>query len=171
MVVRTRKPTTVDIFIHSDVVVAMDDGHHILYDGALAIDQGRIMAVAPTDEMLEQFIGRKTIDACRQAVLPGLPLARLATMESHLGDALVTPRVSAGILGLFSVLALLLASVGIYTIVSFSVAGRMPEIGIRVALGAQGSRVIRMVVGEVAVTVAVGLVVGVMVVATGTCGL
>jgi len=100
-----------------------------------------------------------------QAVLPVLPVVRLTTMESHLGDALVTPRVSAAILGLFSVLALLLASVGIYTIVAFSVAGRMPEIGIRVALGAQGSRVILMVVGEVAVTVAVGLLVGVVVVA------
>jgi predicted permease len=93
-------------------------------------------------------------------VNPSLPAVRLSTMESHVGQALVAPRVSAALLGLFSLLALLLAAVGIYTIVSFSVAGRMPEIGIRVALGAVGSRVVWMVVGEVAVTVAVGLAVG-----------
>jgi 5-methylthioadenosine/S-adenosylhomocysteine deaminase len=50
----------------------MDDASHILYDGALAIDQGRIVAVAPTAELVERFSGRKTVDACHQAVLPGL---------------------------------------------------------------------------------------------------
>ena len=72
MVARTQNPTTVDILIHSGVIVPMDNVNHILYDGALAIDQGRIVALAPTDALIEQFVGRKTIDACHQAVLPGL---------------------------------------------------------------------------------------------------
>jgi len=100
-----------------------------------------------------------------QAVNPRIPVARLSTLEGHLGESLVGPRVSASVLGLFSLLALLLASVGIYTIVSFSVAGRMPEIGIRVALGAEGSRVILGIMGGMAVTVAVGFLAGVVVVA------
>ena len=89
-----------------------------------------------------------------------LPVVRLATFESHLGEGLAIPRLSAGLLGLFSFLALCLASVGIYTIVSFSVAGRRREVGIRVALGAAKARVIRTVVSEVAWTVAIGLVLG-----------
>ena len=64
--------TTVDILICGGVIVPMDDADHILYDGALAIDQGQIVALAPTDDVVEQFVGRKTIDACHQAILPGL---------------------------------------------------------------------------------------------------
>jgi putative ABC transport system permease protein len=89
-----------------------------------------------------------------------LPMTRLATFETHLGEALAVPRFSAGMLGLFSLLALALASLGVYTIVSFSVAGRRREVGIRVALGAERSRVVRMVVGEVAWTVGLGLLAG-----------
>lgn len=95
-----------------------------------------------------------------RAVNPQLPVDGLGTMDTHLGSVLASTRASAGMLGLFSFLALLLASVGIYTIVSFSVAGRMPEIGIRVALGAARARVIRLVVGEVALTVGLGLLLG-----------
>jgi hypothetical protein len=89
-----------------------------------------------------------------------LPVDELDTLDGHLGSTLASVRMTAGVLGLFSILALLLAGIGIYTIVSFSVAGRMPEIGIRVALGAARGRVIRMVVGEVALTVGAGLVLG-----------
>jgi predicted permease len=95
-----------------------------------------------------------------RTVNPSLPVVELTTAEGHLGAALAVPRVSASLLGVFSMLALLLASVGIYTIVSFAVAGRLPEIGIRVALGAARTRVVRLVVGEVAGTVAVGLALG-----------
>ena len=89
-----------------------------------------------------------------------LPVDELDTLDGHLGSTLASARMTAGLLGLFSLLALLLAGIGIYTIVSFSVAGRMPEIGIRVALGAARGRVIRMVVGEVALTVGIGLALG-----------
>jgi predicted permease len=99
-----------------------------------------------------------------RAVNPSLPVVELNTAEGHLGSALAVPRLSASLLGVFSLLALLLASVGIYTIVSFAVAGRLPEIGIRVALGAARGRVVRLVVSEVAGTVAVGLALGAAVV-------
>ncbi len=82
------------------------------------------------------------------------------TLEAHLGNALEAPRMAALTMGLFSLMALTLASIGIYTIVSFTVAGRLPEIGIRLALGASRGRVVRMVVGEIAATVGIGLVLG-----------
>jgi 5-methylthioadenosine/S-adenosylhomocysteine deaminase len=72
MAVCPKNPTTVDILIHSGVIVPMADVDRILYDGGLAIDQGRIVALASTEELTEQYAGRKTIDACHQAVLPGL---------------------------------------------------------------------------------------------------
>jgi predicted permease len=95
-----------------------------------------------------------------RSVNPALPIHRLNTLEGHLGNAMVAPRAAAAALGSFSVLALLLASVGIYTIVSFTVAGRIGEIGIRLALGAASGRVVRMVVAEVALVVGVGLALG-----------
>lgn len=95
-----------------------------------------------------------------RAINAALPVVELQTAEEHLGAALAVPRLTAALLGVFSLLALLLASVGIYTIVSFAVAGRLPEIGIRVALGAARGRVVRLVVGEVAATVGVGLLLG-----------
>ncbi len=65
-----------------------------------------------------------------------------------------------GIVGLVLVLAVLLASVGIYAVVSFSVAGRSQEIGIRIALGAERSQVIGFVMREMLATVLIGLAVG-----------
>jgi len=94
------------------------------------------------------------------AVNPGLPVDMQATLGSYIGTTLESTRLTATTLGLFSLLALLLAGIGIYTIVSFTVAGRVQEIGIRVALGAERARVMRLVVGEVALIVLLGLVAG-----------
>lgn len=91
---------------------------------------------------------------------PRLPVDRLDTMQGHLAAALAGPRLATGVLGLFSLLALMLASIGIYTIVSLTVAGRRSEIGLRIALGAERGRVIRLVTGRVLATVAVGFVLG-----------
>jgi predicted permease len=95
-----------------------------------------------------------------QAVNPRLPVVQLRTLEGLVGDSIATPRMAAMILSLFSALALLLACLGIYTIVAFSVAGRSSEIGIRMALGARGGRVVSGVMREMGRTVALGLAVG-----------
>jgi len=63
-------------------------------------------------------------------------------------------------MGIFSLLAVVPAALGIYAVVSFSVARRAGELGTRIALGAERSRVVRMVVREVVATVVVGLAVG-----------
>jgi ABC-type antimicrobial peptide transport system permease subunit len=89
-----------------------------------------------------------------------LPVVQARTMASLVGESLAVPRMGAVALGAFSLLALLLASVGIYTIVAFTVAGRMPEIGIRMALGAQRNQVVSTVMREMALTVGLGLAAG-----------
>jgi ABC-type antimicrobial peptide transport system permease subunit len=82
------------------------------------------------------------------------------TLGSHFGATLATPRLAARAMGAFSLLALLLAGLGVYAVVSFSVQRRTSELGIRMALGAERSRVVHMVVREVVGVVLVGLAVG-----------
>ena len=100
-----------------------------------------------------------------------LPVTRLGTMESHLSEAIAGLRTAAAMMGGFSLLAVLLASLGVYAVVSFSVERRSQEIGIRAALGASRSRLVRMVVGESLVVVGIGLGVGFGLAVLGTQGL
>ena len=65
---------------------------------------------------------------------PALPLDRLTTMDAHLGNALAGSRMVATLMGSFSLLALLLASLGVYATISYSVAARGVEMGVRAAL-------------------------------------
>ena len=96
-----------------------------------------------------------------------LPITQIGTMESHLGEALTAPRTAARLMGVFGLLALILASLGIYAVVSFAVARRSAELGIRITLGAASQRIIGMVVGETLRTVGLGLVVGLVVALAG----
>jgi len=89
-----------------------------------------------------------------------LPLSALGTLESRVASSLAVPRIAASLLGLFSLLAVVLASLGIYGVVSFVVARRAPEMGIRIALGGDRAQLIRMVMREMLATVAVGLAAG-----------
>lgn len=82
------------------------------------------------------------------------------TLTSSFGDALGMPLLAAALLGGLSVLALILASVGVYAVVAFSVARRTGEMGIRIALGAERGGVVRLVVGEILATVMVGVAAG-----------
>jgi predicted permease len=92
---------------------------------------------------------------------PAVTVNGQGTLVSHLGSGLAMPRFAARAMGAFSLLALVLAGLGVYTVVSFAVARRTAELGIRIALGAERSGVVWMVVREVARVVVVGLVLGV----------
>jgi len=91
----------------------------------------------------------------------GLPMFRVETMEQVVDDTLVTRRFSMLLLGTFAAVALVLAAVGLYGVISYSVAQRTREIGIRMALGARSGDVVRMVVRHGLTLTAIGLTLGV----------
>jgi predicted permease len=82
------------------------------------------------------------------AIDPQLPLYDVATLETVVERSVGQRRFSADLLGLFSVMALALAAVGIYGLVSFSVTRRTRELAIRMAVGADPGRVLQMVLGQ-----------------------
>jgi len=101
--------------------------------------------------------------ALRQAVLEidrEQPVSRVASMEQTLAGSLAAKRFSTVLLGIFAVVALVLATIGIYGVISFSVTRRTHEIGIRMALGARGADVLRMVVLRGTLLALLGVFVG-----------
>ncbi len=107
---------------------------------------------------------RRTIkDTDREAAV-----FRVVTLESHLGEALATNRLTVALVGTCGVLALLLAMVGVYGIVAYSVARRTREIGVRVALGARPGQIFRLIVSEGGRVVGVGVALGAVAAVAGT---
>jgi hypothetical protein len=147
--------------------------------GVVADVKVRSLQEAPTPMMFFST-GQVAIGCCTivartegdpEALLPGLrgalqeaggnlPVVTLSTMDDYLGVSVSGPRLAAALVSVFSLLALMLASLGIYAAVSFTVARRSSELGIRVALGAARSGVIGLVLRGSLITVGVGLVVG-----------
>jgi predicted permease len=102
-------------------------------------------------------------NAVRQVVQrldPNLPIFDMKTMEAQVDESLFLERLVASLSLLFGALATVLAAVGLYGVMSYTVSRRTREIGIRMALGAARTSVLWMVLGEVAAMAAAGIVLG-----------
>ncbi len=92
---------------------------------------------------------------------PQLPVFNVSTMEQKVSDSVAQPRFFAVLLSIFAVMALVLAIVGIYGLLSYHVAQSTREIGIRMALGADRAHVFRLVLGQGAALAGIGIVLGI----------
>ena len=92
---------------------------------------------------------------------PTIVVDSVAPMDAWVSDALTLPRFNTVVVGGFALLALLLAMIGIYGIISYSVAERTHELGVRITLGASGSSILRLVLGRGMLLTVAGIGVGV----------
>jgi putative ABC transport system permease protein len=96
------------------------------------------------------------------AVDPAIPVMMIQSVRQGVDQSMATPRFNTLLLGGFAALALLLAAVGVYGVIAYSVNQRTHEIGIRMALGAAPMRVLRSVVSEALALALIGVVLGVI---------
>jgi predicted permease len=113
-----------------------------------------VRASAPPGPLVAQI--RREI----QALEPNLPVPNIQTMNDTIGTSLYAPRMGAVLLTVFGGLALVLASLGVYGVLAFSISRRTREIGIRMALGADRGRVFALVIREGMWLVGIGLAIG-----------
>ncbi len=99
------------------------------------------------------------ITAAMREIHPSI-LLRFSTVEATIRSSLARERLMATLSGFFGILAMLIAMIGLYGVMSYTVARRRTEIGIRMALGADRARVVRLIVGEAAALLAIGLPLG-----------
>jgi putative ABC transport system permease protein len=101
-----------------------------------------------------------SIAAAVNSVDPEMPLAGVKTIDDIVNESLAIDRFSVVLFGCFGILGLLLSAVGIYGVMAFAVAQRTHEFGIRIALGAQQSQVLSMVLKEGTILALVGAAIG-----------
>jgi putative ABC transport system permease protein len=97
-----------------------------------------------------------------QSLEPNLPVANVRPLSELIGNSLYAARMGAVLISVFGLLALLLAGIGLYGVMAYAVAERTREIGIRMALGARAGDVLRLVLGEATVLMAVGAALGLL---------
>ena len=93
---------------------------------------------------------------------PDIPVSNVNTLEQRIDDASMDIRILGGMFATFGVVALILASMGLYAVMAFAVGRRTSEVGIRMALGADAGRIIRLILRQGAAPVVLGLVAGLL---------
>lgn len=144
------------IGIVGDVRAGIEQGApptvYLPYNG---ITMGRASFVLRTQADPAAVIG--AMRAVLRSMDPDLPLSQTQTMEQILDESVAVRRFQMYLAAAFAMAALVLASLGIYGVVSFSVARRTPEMGIRIALGARGMQLMAMVIKQGMIPVLLGL--------------
>ncbi len=97
-----------------------------------------------------------------RAIDPGLPVARVAAMEDLLARSVAPQRFNAALLGIFALIALVLASGGLFGVVSYLVVQRDHELGVRIALGGRPADILRLIVGDGMAMAGAGILIGIV---------
>ena len=118
----------------------------------------QMVLVVKTNTEPHSLVSAATKDVA--AMDADLPLFGVKTMEEYLSASVASPRFNTTLLSIFAGVALLLTIVGLYGVMSYSVAQRTNEIGIRLALGAQGRDVLMMIVKQGSKLIVIGLAIG-----------
>ena len=113
-------------------------------DAVLPVFQLSVVLRTTADPVLQSNALRSVLGE----IDPNQPLVKVRTMEDNMSATVAQPRFRTWLIGIFAALALVLASIGVYGVMSYTVTQRTNEIGIRVTLGAQATDVFRSVVGE-----------------------
>jgi ABC-type antimicrobial peptide transport system permease subunit len=116
--------------------------------------------VTRTSQRPEAFA--ETLRKLVRAAHPALAVDNIRSMDTRIADSLITRRSPALLAGIFAGVALLLAAIGTYGVLSYAVAQRTREIGIRMALGAQAGAVLRMIMREGSVMLVCGIAIGLL---------
>ena len=129
-----------------------------IYHPAAQFPIGSMFVVVRTASDPAQITGAITKEI--HALDPEVPAFEVRTMAQRLSDSLARRRFATFLLGVFAVVALMLAAIGIYGVMAYSVNQRTHEIGIRMALGAQPANILRMVIRQSFALTAFGIVIG-----------
>jgi putative ABC transport system permease protein len=158
---------TISIDQERTVVGVVGDVHQISLEAAVLAEAYLPMAQGnvPGGELAIRTSGNPydvlpAVKSVVFAVMPDVPLRNIRTMDEVMARHVAQRRLNMLLLGLFGVLGLVIAAVGIYGVMAYLVAQRTREIGVRMALGATRAAVVRMVVLNAAALVAGGLAIG-----------